>query len=326
MDESLNNNESNASTSSQLQQLVQSGLGLVGWLTILGLTLRLTVRDSIFGISTLYYMTPLALLVVGASVGLMNSLLKRKKTQILFWGVMFVVLSLWWKETDWKFHPSPTQSENDLVILLANIAQDQDFDHLANIVEEVEPDLIGFLEALALTDEQKHNWSTRFPDYNWTLIGGGTQLLAKGEISSPWVKPLEDGTRISRSIVNVKGATLHCFIIDVASTLFLSRAPALDLLTEFVEDSIDENVIILGDFNTPRDSVHFDDLRKNHANLLEKVGQSYAATWPQPLPILTLDQIWVNKQIEPVACEHRYNQNSDHSIVIGRIRVKSKRN
>ncbi len=184
--------------------------------------------------------------------------------------------------------------------------------------------MIGFLEALALTEEQKQNWKTRFPEYSWSLIGGGTQLFVKGEIGPPWVKPQPDGTRISRSVVTIKGMTFHCFVVDIASTLMLSRAPALEVLSEFVEKSAEENVIILGDFNTPRDSVHFKRLRKKHLNLCEVVGKNYAATWPQPVPVLSLDQIWVNQQIEPVACDHKYHKNSDHSIVVGRIRTKQR--
>lgn len=295
---------------------------IVASLTILGTILRFTIRDYYSGFATLYYMTPLAMLVIGAGVVLARQVYLHDKRFARFWGGLLLFLFVWWIQVDWRSHIQPKSTNDEIVVLLANIARDQNVSKITDKVQKFNPDIICFIEALAMTSQQRKQWETVFPDHQWSMIDGGTQLFAKGTISSPWVNPLPDGTRLSRSVITLNGEEIHCFTVDIASTIYRPRKPPIDGLVNFLENSERGNVLILGDFNTPTDSVHFAGLRKDFENLFDSVGNGYAPTWPAPVPVLTLDQIWIGETLEPIGCRLISNLNSDHKMVLGRFRIK----
>ncbi len=317
----MNENPTNHLKPNKRRPLVSAVTWLIGFLTILGLVLRLTVRDSVAGLSTLYYMTPLALIVFGAGFCFLTSRWKQKKLTSLFWSLIFVTVSAWWIQTDWSFQTRAEETKNDITILLANLARTKDLGTIASKIREIEPDIVVLVEAMVTTDADREVWKATFPEYNYSMINGGTQLLAKGKIGPPWVKALKDGSKLSRSIVTIDGVDLHCYVVDIKSTITVSREYAIEELANFTTKSTGQPALIMGDFNTPPDSVHFNILRENHVNLFETAGRGYATTWPHPIPVLALDQIWVNQNIVPIGCEHHVNFRSDHRIVVGRIQV-----
>ncbi len=319
-------NEKHADNLKQSWQrsLLKQMLRVVAFFTILGLTLRLTIRDSLIGFSTLYYMTPLALIVVGAGMCLLSSYWNRKRFSSFFWLIVFSATLVWWIQTDWRFQTRVEVNEQEMTILFANIARTKDPESIAAKIREINPDIVALVEAMVVTNADRDSWKKTFPEYNYSMINGGTQLLAKGKIGPPWVKALKDGSKLSRSIVTIDGVDLHCYVVDIKSTITASREHALDELAKFTLKSTEKPVLIMGDFNTPPESVHFNALRENYVNLFESAGSGYAATWPFPLPVLALDQIWINHRVTPIECGHQINSRSDHRIIVGRIQVNRK--
>ncbi len=81
--------------------------------------------------------------------------------------------------------------------------------------------------------------------------------------------------------------------------------------------------VVLGDFNTPADSAHYEPLRRTFVNAFEEAGQGYGASWPSFAPLLTLDQIWVSGPVEVLHCELGWSPVSDHRPVIAEIAILS---
>jgi endonuclease/exonuclease/phosphatase family metal-dependent hydrolase len=73
--------------------------------------------------------------------------------------------------------------------------------------------------------------------------------------------------------------------------------------------------LVLGDFNTPGDSVWFVGLRRNYSEVLETAGSGLLATWPFPVPLLGLDHIWVSSGLVPRCAGKRSGWRSDHALV-----------
>lgn len=296
-------------------------LRIVLVLTLSGVFLRWTIRDSLPGFATLYYMTPLPLLVVGCLTLFGHDLWRRNRWRTLFWcGILILVSMSWWQQ-DFRYAAQKESAHDDIVVLFANLASNEDFDDLAEQIRQLNPDVIAFVEAMSTTSELQAMWRDSFPDHEWSMVNWGTQLFVKGKVGRPWVKPLKDGTILSRSVMTIRGQEIHCYIADVASTLFLSRKPAIDTLNQFTDSSGQRPVIIMGDFNTPKDSVHFSSLRTSFREVIEDSGTGYSPTWPWPLPVLSLDQIWVNARVEPVSARLIENPRSDHRMLMARVRV-----
>ena len=87
-------------------------------------------------------------------------------------------------------------------------------------------------------------------------------------------------------------------------------------LTAFATPHFGENFLILGDFNTPRESALLDPLRANLTHAFESAGDGLAETWPAFLPVLSLDQIWSSPGLRAVWCEHGHSLRSEHRAVI----------
>jgi endonuclease/exonuclease/phosphatase (EEP) superfamily protein YafD len=115
----------------------------------------------------------------------------------------------------------------------------------------------------------------------------------------------------------VRGRELHLLQTDIYALPGHYRGTALRRLGEIARASADAPVIILGDFNTPRNSHFFQDWRAGGLrNAFEAAGHGYAATWPSPLPVLSLDQIWFNSRLRAVRSEHVTSWSSDHRAVV----------
>ena len=118
-----------------------------------------------------------------------------------------------------------------------------------------------------------------------------------------------------RARIQTPVSILDLLAVDLRANLFVSREPDLKTLSDWIEKQ-DPNhpLIVVGDFNTPRDSVHFEGFRRSLKNAYEEVGHGWPYSWPLPLPILQIDHIWVGEKIQPF--DHRYSfaLGSDHLL------------
>lgn len=80
----------------------------------------------------------------------------------------------------------------------------------------------------------------------------------------------------------------------------------------------------MGDFNTPPDSVHFKPIRQGFRNAFEIRGNGYSATWPIPLPLLTIDQIWTSHGIRVSRCECAWSWYSDHRPLLAELVIQGR--
>jgi vancomycin resistance protein VanJ len=80
-----------------------------------------------------------------------------------------------------------------------------------------------------------------------------------------------------------------------------------------------EPVVIMGDVNTPSDSVQFRTLRKKFRNAFETGGRGNVTTWPMPCPVLAIDHIWTSGRVEVPRAWHVSSLQSDQAAVIAEL-------
>jgi endonuclease/exonuclease/phosphatase (EEP) superfamily protein YafD len=158
-----------------------------------------------------------------------------------------------------------------------------------------------------------------FPRHKILPLSRELLLVSPGE-----VKPIDGGSlggsggcKLCRVVV--QGREVFLLLVDFTASITKSRRPAFDRLLEIVKAYEHKPLIVIGDFNTPADSAHFDRLRVQLSGAFETAGRGYAATWPMPLPVLQLDHIWTNKHLRVIRCEHETSIASDHRPVIADI-------
>jgi endonuclease/exonuclease/phosphatase family metal-dependent hydrolase len=195
------------------------------------------------------------------------------------------------------------------------------WNRVAGVVNEIQPDVAGLVEAGGTGDDRRAFWNAACPGYHVSMLGGGIVCLTK-ELPSDGIAVNLPGHGEYRQLdVTARGQTMTLLIVDLQSNPLHSREAKLERLAVDANALSGRPVVIVGDFNTPADSVHFDDLRQRHRQAFDESGAGYMATWPIPLPVLCLDHVWVNDRVRVDHCTHRWTSVSDHRPVVVEVRV-----
>ena len=287
-------------------------------LLLAGLAVRLTVRDEVDVFAMLFYATPWAVLMVLAAV-----------CTIYWWGlrpVKWVALAMtagcfaMWVVKGFGFNGgAPTASRKTFRVAYWNVARPEQ--RLEAILAQS-----GMLAAdFLIVGEHRPAQMTpaRWQEY----FSGRFVLPLARELLMVAPEPMKridggslggaGGCQVCR--VMIQGREVFLLLVDFTATLRKSRRPAFDRLFQIVDAYAEKPLLVIGDFNTPSDSAHFDRLRTRLQGAFETAGTGYAATWPMPVPVLQLDHIWTNKHLRVVRCEHETSLYSDHRAVVADV-------
>jgi endonuclease/exonuclease/phosphatase (EEP) superfamily protein YafD len=287
---------------------------------ILGLALQLTLRDAIPGFAVAYYALPRSILAVLAfSIAFAGMLLGRRR-QAVVWLAAAIGITCWWCAADWRAR-TPS-GERGVRVLYWNVCRGYGgWEAVMRQIAAERPDLVALGETAQPSDEMRSMWRQRFPDYDVSFLGGGMMCLVRGTSSDSRVQRIDDYTHVREIDATIDGTDFRCLIVDVYAHPLYDRRTALTAIAQLAERSAVRPLLVLGDFNTPVDSVHFAELRRSHVNAFEQSGSGYAATWPAFAPVLSLDQIWANAEVEVLDCSHLRTRASDHRPVLVQVRA-----
>ncbi len=100
-------------------------------------------------------------------------------------------------------------------------------------------------------------------------------------------------------------------IVDIDSNPLFSRKERFKILIENLNNL--KRTIIMGDFNTPYESVFFESYKKQYYHAFQQVGAGFDSTWLFGIPLLQIDHIWTSKDLKPVKFAKDYHLLSDHA-------------
>jgi endonuclease/exonuclease/phosphatase (EEP) superfamily protein YafD len=274
-----------------------------------GVALQFTARDSVDALAPLFYAVPLP--VAGAGF-LAAAILGRRPLRGIAALAGGAVLAGWFltdygfaepKRGAWKFatwnlqgarHPSPL---------------------LLKIVRTEWPDFMALLEAGPLTPAVKQAYEKALPGYRLVSLGDDRACLMRGNVVAGTTTTLLPGrTRVVTLRMLLRGAWMKILVVDLDSGIFLSRRAALNWITATAGKS--PRTVVLGDFNTPLNSAHLDELRAHFAAATEGAHAGFRETWPYGAPLLPLDQIWLSRDFQPLFARRIFTLASDHTPVI----------
>ncbi len=298
----------------------------ISTLVVLGLVIRLTIKDYIVGLSTVYYATPLGLLALGSlACACLCYCLKENRIRTRAWLILFAIVGVWWNQSLWYKHAIDEQLVKEpgtIKLLFWNVARKPNLAPAANYIRKIDADIVGVVEVVGSGPYWKAFWQKQLPEYDVTILGGGMYLLTKGTSGETIPHALTMDSHCRELTITLGKQTLTCIVADIESSIYKLRDIPLTKLKDVMDTPRQHPLIVMGDFNTPTDSLYLKSYRENFRSLFEEVGNGYAATWPVFLPVLTLDQIWVDQRVQPVSCEHGFSTASDHRPVIATIRLK----
>jgi vancomycin resistance protein VanJ len=289
---------------------------VIVWLN--GLVLRLTVRDSAELLAPLYYATPWPVLAI-LTLPFIGVFWRNPKMVLGVLVVAHLFAGAWILES-WRTN-DPARGTADLKIVQWNV--DRPIRRLSGTtarIRQFDADIVTIAESMPKSEkvsesriaELKEDWRREFPDYRSVFADGNLLVLVRGEIVSERHAELAPGSFYSLYELRVKEHSFRLLQTDIIAKPTKPRRAPLTALTQLADSLQDQPLIIAGDFNTPRDSVFLGPLRLHHRNAWEAAGTSGADTWPWPVPVLSLDQIWSNDRLKPLRCQTAGNWRSDH--------------
>ncbi|MCA9047588.1 MAG: endonuclease/exonuclease/phosphatase family protein [Planctomycetaceae bacterium] len=191
----------------------------------------------------------------------------------------------------------------------------------AEAINRLQPDIVAIIEAGGDLPALRTFFAQHCPDFEVSCLRTGLVCLTRGQAGEGSLFSLAGAGACGQLTVNVRGQDVELLVVDINSTPIMFRAGPLGVLTDHADELRDRPTIVLGDFNTPRDSVHLNALRTHHRHAFETAGQGYDGTWPVPLPVLNLDQIWTNQCVQPQSCQHVWTTLSDHRLVVADVTI-----
>ena len=280
-----------------------------------GISVRLTIRDSVPGLSTIYYATPWPILTVAAILPAV--LWARRRRWPIAAGFLFIALvcGVAWVRN--AFHFKQATGTANLRVAYWNTARPlQVRPTMLAKARDFHADILGLGESRKTGTPTQPEWFTIDPEKHLLPLRRGMLLTTPQPATQLHDGFLNDRGQYALTQTDFHGRTVFILMVDFDAIVAWSRKPAFDRLIQLIDTIGDQPLIVMGDFNTPLDSTFFAPMRARLRDAFETAGYGYAKTWPMPLPVLDIDHIWVSHHFRIVHSEHRTSVLSDHRPVI----------
>ncbi|HEV7869321.1 MAG TPA: endonuclease/exonuclease/phosphatase family protein [Chthoniobacteraceae bacterium] len=285
------------------------------WL-IVGILLRVTrLRDGWDWLALVYYSTPWPAIAVGFVVLALHARRKAKGHAFRRYVLLTGAALFTWIATSWYGGDAPPPGTAKLRVVLWNVAHPESrLARQAAWLKAQDADIIALAEADPDDRSNLLEWSRSFPDHAIVQSRGNMLCIIRGEVLAKGSGELASGSQFGRIRARVRGRELTILQADIYARPRVSRRAPFARLHGLVEAEKGP-LILLGDFNTPRESALFDPIRKRLTQSFEAAGHGLAETWPSFAPALSIDQIWTSAPLRPLHCEHGWTTRSDHRPV-----------
>jgi endonuclease/exonuclease/phosphatase (EEP) superfamily protein YafD len=284
-----------------------------------GMLVRMTVRDSSPAWAGIYYSLPLivmaAIMVASSAAWLV---IGRRRLGAACMVAAAVCASLWLVRTSYARPCAP--KAGDVRVLLLNAARGHaGWDEVARELPPFDVDVIGLVEAGGKGPVRQQFWEENFPDHRVYLPGGGLAILTRGDVRRVSVHRLDGISRFAEAEIDLEGRLVRVILADLDASPRFDRKRLIGAVFRAADAQPDVPTIVMGDFNTPIDSVWFERVRKRYRHVFEEAGSGMLVTWPTPLPVIAIDHVWVSEGVTPTCATLESHPMSDHRLVSAQL-------
>nr|WP_321235989.1 endonuclease/exonuclease/phosphatase family protein [uncultured Psychroserpens sp.] len=284
---------------------------LIGYAFLL--FIHFVIKDLIFPISIIYYCFPLPI-IIGLGIILM-SFYFRKKVYFFSLFILVGIITFHWLSNYYYVQFEKTPVSDTSKILFWNVAKKKQLpiDIIINETNLHKPNILAFVEAKNISEADINKLSEALPDYIFKDLYSQMLVGVKGQLNSEKKYVVEESHKISLINATINNEVIDFIISDVYAHPFINKKLPLKAILDIAESN---NVsFLVGDFNTPYESVHFSSYFKNYTSF-HSYSEGFTATWPLGIPLFEIDHIWINKKFVPISLEKKYFKVSDHALLI----------
>lgn len=280
------------------------------------LLVHFVLKDHFQFLQIIFYAFPLPnILFVGACISFILLFIK-PRSFFIYTFLLTVVITGIWLNTAYIFPKAITIPENATSVIFWNTANRRNIhvEILSENIKTINPDIISLVEAENASEEDLITLTIEFPDYEFQILEGDMLIGVKGKIKNVIYTNQPYNYDINFVEAQLQNTTVWIAITDTFQSPTMDKRHTLGTVLQLVSEKNAD--LIVGDFNTPYESVHFNDYKTNYTSFHD-YGQGFSATWPFGIPLLELDQIYVSKRFAPLLLQKKYYDVSDHAMLIG---------
>lgn len=300
------------------------GWGLHGGIAFasLGLLIRLTIRDRLLIPGMVFYATPLLAIVCAFAAGAAWHAWRGRRLLPAVLCVLAIGTAVgWYARSHVSNRPEP--ADDTVRLMFWNAARLRDgIEPVIAHIQRYDPDIVALVEARTRTAEQQRVFREVFRGYDVRTLHGGMLLLSRLPVESTDYFEVSDRGRVNVARLRVRETPVALAIVDIHSSPYYNRGNAIAEVFQKVAAGGERARIVAGDFNTPRSSVHFDDVQEEWDNAFESAGSGWMETWPWGLPLLALDHVWLQGPVRAAGCRHLTAGCSDHQSVLTEVALE----
>ncbi len=269
---------------------------------ILLLLIHFVFKEVNHVFSLLFYAFPLpviVLIILGFSYAIKG---KQKYYNLILASVLFVI----WLQSSFKINEPDTVKDSDVEIVFWNATHKREFKHVFDTLDSL-PDVVVLVEYHA---EEIEIIKVKYPNSHF-YWHDESEI---GVFSKDLIYLKEIFTSENKStVINFSTFKTDFYAVDVNSSLLVPRKEELVFLNSTIQSK--KQSVILGDFNLPYESKFFKHVKTLFNHAFTEKGNGFRETWFWNLPLLSLDHIWVSKDLKIVKAEIINTWKSDHSMV-----------
>lgn len=292
---------------------------------VLGLLLQFVLKDRVFGFRLLFYAMPKPCLLVLA-VTLLVWPQAAGRLRLLSAGAA-LLLGLTWAGSSWR---GPAQAAmpaepvaGEVRLLFWNLCRPHGVHNgLVEVVREFKPQVVACVEPGRHEMEQTCRlYEAQLPGYKAQWMPRGILWLSTVPARYRARGKLDGMGAYARFEVSGLGPSFPVVVADVHPHPFHWRKG--QLMDALAQTGGMPDAWLLGDFNTPLESVLLEPYRSQMTHALEAAGHGFKETWPLGLPLLSLDHAWIGRQWEILDAQKVWRvPDSDHAALLVRLRRK----
>lgn len=272
-------------------------------------------KDHLYPISIIFYAAPLILIII---FGLITALFYFKN-RFIFFTLLLVsaLLSFHWFSEYYILSITQKLPKDNASVLFWNVGKHNSRFPASIVIEKTKTqqiDILSFVEARKLFIKDQVTLHDALDNYEFKTLKGDMFIGVNGKIESVIYKQEENRFKYNHIIALIKDKRTSILVVDVYANPLYSKEKALNTIIKYAEThAID---IIVGDFNTPYESIHFQKFKKKYKSFHD-YSNGHTATWPYGIPLLELDQIWMSSiHIRPITLKKYHTFFSDHKLLI----------
>ncbi|MDO7172018.1 endonuclease/exonuclease/phosphatase family protein [Mariniflexile sp. AS56] len=232
---------------------------------------------------------------------MLSVFLKKRKYHVIVASVLLVI----WLGRSFKIHIPESVKDSDLEVVFWNASRDNGFEEAFNESSSI-PDVLVLVESEKVRVKLLQ---LKYPNYYFYKLRNGITIFSKTAIQIE----NEITSNYKSTVINFKTQGINFYAVDVTGSPDVPRTWELDFVNKIIKKQ--EKTILLGDFNVPFESKTLKEIKANFNHAFNEKGNGFRETWFWNIPLLSLDHIWVSKDLNILKTQKISTFKSDHSML-----------